>query len=238
MIANGNPDIADHTAVYVPGTKTKLETIGGDINRMTNLWADANSEASGESVSTITWFGYDAPQSIVPEAMEKQWAYDGSPKLNSFMDGLETVQGGPDASHTTVIGHSYGSTVVGDASNKGDLAADDIVVAGSPGMMVGDAGDLDVGKDHVWSEAASDDVVPAGGKVAGLGGYKWGVEEFHGIPFNAGYIQTVPSDEAFGAHRMDVDTSGHSEYWNRDSQSLKNQALVVAGQYSRVKGDQ
>ncbi|MEU4349418.1 alpha/beta hydrolase [Streptomyces sp. NPDC023838] len=30
--------------------------------------------------------------------------------------------------------HSYGSTVVGDASNRGKLAADDIVVAGSPGM--------------------------------------------------------------------------------------------------------
>lgn len=85
----------------------------------------------------------------------------GSPKLNNFMDGLETAQGGPDNSHTTVIGHSYGSTVVGDASNKGDLSADDIVVAGSPGMLTGDADDLDVGKDHVWSEAASDDFVPA-----------------------------------------------------------------------------
>ncbi|MFF6906032.1 alpha/beta hydrolase [Streptomyces sp. NPDC012389] len=237
VVANGNPDTADHTAVYVPGTKTKLETISGDLNRMTALWADANSEAAGESVSTVTWFGYDAPQSIVPEAMEKQWAYDGSPKLNAFMEGLETVQGGPDKSHTTVIGHSYGSTVVGDASNKGRLAADDIVAVGSPGMTVGDAGDLDVGKGHVWSEAARDDVVPAGGKVAGLGGYKWTVAEFHGVPYNAGYIQTVPSDEAFGAHRMDVDTGGHSDYWNRDSQSLKNQALVVVGRYDDVKKD-
>ncbi|MEU0130117.1 MULTISPECIES: alpha/beta hydrolase [unclassified Streptomyces] len=237
VIANGNPDTADHTAVYVPGTTSKLEGISGDINRMTSLWTDANTEANGESVSTITWLGYDAPQSIVPEAMEKQWAYDGSPKLNAFMDGLETAQGGPDGSHTTVIGHSYGSTVVGDASNKGDLSADDIVVAGSPGMMTGDADDLDVGKDHVWSEAAWNDPVPAGGKLAGLGGYKWDVETYHGIPFNAGYIQNVPSDESFGAHRMDVDTSGHSDYWNRGSESLKNQALVVVGRYDDVKED-
>lgn len=237
IIANGNPDTADHTAVYVPGTKTKLESIGGDINRMTSLWSDAESEAEGKSVSTITWLGYDAPQSILPEAMEKQWAYDGSPKLNNFMDGLETAQGGPDNSHTTVIGHSYGSTVVGDASNKGDLPADDIVVAGSPGMLTGDADDLDVGKDHVWSEAASDDLVPAGGKLAGLGGYKWDVETWNGIPFNAGYVQTVPSDEAFGAHRMDVNTSGHSDYWTPGSQSLKNQAMVVVGRYDDVEED-
>ncbi|MEU4496881.1 alpha/beta hydrolase [Streptomyces sp. NPDC023998] len=237
IIANGNPDTATNTAVYVPGTTSKLESIGGDINRMTELWRASNAAAPGETTSTITWLGYDAPQSIVPEAMEKDWAYNGSPKLNNFMDGLETAQGGADKSHTTVIGHSYGSTVVGDASNKGDLSADDIVVAGSPGMMVGDADDLDAPKGHVWSEAAWNDPVPAGGKVAGLGGYKWGVETWNGIPFNAGYVQTVPSDEAFGAHRMDVDTSGHSDYWNRGSQSLKNQAAVVVGNYNRVEED-
>ncbi|MDX3850858.1 alpha/beta hydrolase [Streptomyces sp. AK02-01A] len=237
IIANGNPDTADHTAVYVPGTTSKLGGIGGDIDRMTELWKEANSQAPGKSVSTITWLGYNAPQSIVPEAMQKQWAYDGSPKLNSFMDGLEATQGGPAGSHTTVIGHSYGSTVVGDASNKGDLSADDIVVAGSPGMMAAEAGDLDVGKDHVWSEAAGDDLVPLGGKAAGLGGFKWGVQTWNGIPYNPGYIQTVPSDEAFGAHRMDVDTSGHSNYWKRDSLSLKNQAAVVVGHYADVKED-
>ncbi|WP_189795749.1 alpha/beta hydrolase [Streptomyces thermodiastaticus] len=42
-----------------------------------------------------------------------------------------TAQGGPEASHTTVIGHSYGSTTVGAASKApGHLAADDIVVSG------------------------------------------------------------------------------------------------------------
>ncbi|MER5890977.1 alpha/beta hydrolase [Streptomyces sp. NPDC001941] len=237
IVANGNPDTADHTAVYVPGTTSRLEGVGGDINRMTETWLETQRWAPGQNVSTVTWLGYDPPQSIVPEAMEKGWAHDGSPKLLRFMDGLETTQGGAGSSHTTVIGHSYGSTVVGDASQRGDLKADDIVVAGSPGMLTGKAGDLDTGKDHVWSEAAWDDPVPAGGKVAGLGGYTWGVETWNGIPFNAGYVQTVPSDELFGAHRMDVDTSGHSDYWTRDSESLKNQAKVVAGRYDDVTED-
>ncbi|MFJ5077291.1 alpha/beta hydrolase [Streptomyces sp. NPDC088553] len=237
IIANGNPDTADHTAVYVPGTTTNLNDFDEDISRMTDMWRETQKWAPGESVSTITWFGYEAPQSVVTDATQKDYAYDGSPKLLRFMDGLETAQGGPDNSHTTIIGHSYGSTVVGDASNKGDLAADDIVAVGSPGMLTGRAEDLDVGADHVWSEAATSDVVPAGGKVAGLGGYTWGVETWNGVPFNAGYVQTVPSDELFGAHRMDVDTSGHTSYWEKDSESLSNQAKVVVGEYDKVNED-
>jgi hypothetical protein len=235
IVANGNPDTADNTTVYVPGTTSKLAGAKGDIQRMQNVWDASYQLSPGKTTSTITWIGYDAPQSIVPEAMEKHWAYEGAPKLNNFLDGLQTVQGGPDASHTTVIGHSYGSTTVGAASKApGDFAADDIVVAGSPGMLVGDASDLEVGKDHVWSEAAHNDPVPLGGKAAHLGGYKWGVQTFHGLPYDAGYIQTVPSDEAFGAHRMAVDTSGHSDYWNKDSYSLWSQAAVATGRYNQV----
>ncbi|MFD8915291.1 alpha/beta hydrolase [Streptomyces sp. NPDC059575] len=235
VLANGNPDTADNTAVYVPGTKSKLEGAAGDIGRMTRVWKEAHAMDPSQSASTITWIGYDAPQSIAPEAMEKHWAYEGAPRLNNFLDGLQTVQGGPDAGHTTVIGHSYGSTTVGAASKApGHFAADDIVVAGSPGVLVGDAGDLDTGRGHVWSEAARDDAVPLGGKVAGLGGHKWGVQTFHGLPYDAGHIQTVPSDEAFGAHRMAVDTDGHSGYWDEDSLSLQNQGAVVTGRYNQV----
>ncbi|MGW4273441.1 alpha/beta hydrolase [Streptomyces seoulensis] len=234
ILANGNPDTADNTAVYVPGTKSKLSGAGGDIGRMTKMWTEANSMAPGQSTSTITWIGYDAPQDILLDSPRTSYAYDAAPKLNSFLDGLQTAQGGADASHTTVIGHSYGTTVIGAATKGHDLAADDIVVAGSPGMLVGDADDLDVGKQHVWSEAASSDPVPYMGRDF-LGGQKWGVATWHGVPYDAGYLTTIPSDEAFGAHRMDVDTSGHSGYWDQGSQSLKNQAAVVVGQYNKVQ---
>ncbi|MDI3417961.1 alpha/beta hydrolase [Streptomyces luteolus] len=237
IVANGNPDEADHTAVYVPGTFSSLPEAGGDIKRMTDLWLEGNSQAPNASLSTVTWIGYDAPQSLVPEAMGKEWALDGAPELNQFLDGLQAVQGGADNSHTTVIGHSYGSTTVGAAALTGDLSADDVVAAGSPGMLVADASELDVGKDHVWSETAGDDRVVIGGKVAGLGGYKWDVHTWNGIPYNAGFMQMAPSDEAFGAHRMTVDTEGHSGYWDEGSQSLKNQASVVVGKYDDVKED-
>lgn len=237
ILANGNPDTAVNTAVYVPGTSSKLESFGGDVSRMTAMWREGHAQDPGESLSTITWLGYDAPQNIVTDSPQKHYAYDGAPRLNQFLDGLQSAQGGADASHTTVIGHSYGTTTIGAAAQKGDLAADDLVVVGSPGMLVGNADDLDVGKDHVWSEAGRTDPVPLLGKSVGLGGHEWGVSKWNGIPYDAGYIENVPSDEAFGAHRMDVDTSGHSDYWNSGTESLKNQAFVVVGQYSRVSED-
>jgi hypothetical protein len=74
---------------------------------------------------------------------EMHWVYDGAPRLNNFLDGLRAVQGGPEAGHTTVSGPSYGSTAVGAASKApGHFAVDDVVVAGSPGTLVGDASDL------------------------------------------------------------------------------------------------
>lgn len=236
ILANGNPDTADNTAVYVPGTTSRLEGAHGDISRMTRVWKEAHAMSAGQSTSTITWIGYDAPQNIVTDSPRSGYAYHAAPTLNTFMDGLQTAQGGPDASHTTLIGHSYGTTVIGAAAKEHHIAADDIVVAGSPGMLVGDAGDLGVGKDHVWSEAASSDPVPYIGRDF-LGGWKWGVDTYHGVPYNAGYIQTIPSDESFGAHRMDVDTSGHSGYWTERSTSIKNQAAVVVGRYDKVQED-
>ncbi|QNT93570.1 hypothetical protein HEP81_03260 [Streptomyces griseofuscus] len=47
IIANGNPDTADHQAVYVPGTGSELGNIGGGIDRMTKVWHAANDEADG-----------------------------------------------------------------------------------------------------------------------------------------------------------------------------------------------
>ncbi|MEU4898639.1 alpha/beta hydrolase [Streptomyces sp. NPDC044780] len=238
IVANGNPDTADHTAVFVPGTYTNLGKSGTYIGHMTELWKEAQDKAPGQNVSTITWIGYDAPQSIVPQAMSPSFAERAAPDLNNFLDGLQTVQGGPDASHTTVIGHSYGSTVVGQASIDGKLAADDIVAAGSPGMRVGYADDLDVGEDHVWSEAAATwrDQVPLGGKIAGLAGDSDISRWANLLPYGRMWSSNVPSDEDFGAHIMATDAKDHGDYWRPSSVSLKNQAFVITGNYDQVEG--
>ncbi|MEU2689373.1 alpha/beta hydrolase [Streptomyces hygroscopicus] len=159
IVANGNPDTADHTAVYVPGTTSNLEKIGGEIGRMEKLWRASDAIAQGQDVSTITWLGYDAPQNIITDSPQSKYADDGGPKLNEFVGGLRAAHVG-DPGHLTVDGHSYGSTVIGSAARQGHLAADDIFVAGSPGMQVGHASDLDVGEDHVWAADAGKGILP------------------------------------------------------------------------------
>ncbi|WP_282794241.1 alpha/beta hydrolase [Streptomyces sp. CC224B] len=218
IIANGNPDTADHQAVYVPGTSAGLGKIEGDIERAVKVWNTADDAAEGESVSTITWLGYDAPDAVDTDSPFEHYAYDGAPAFNRFLDGLETAHTGDTAPHRTVIGHSYGSTLIGAAAETGRLNADDVIFAGSPGVKVSHADEMDVPKGHVWNEEAPGDPVPDIGRF-GHGG--------------DGFI--VPSDPDFGAQQMTTDTHGHSGYWDEDSRSLLNQALVVAGQEDNVR---
>jgi pimeloyl-ACP methyl ester carboxylesterase len=160
------------------------------------------------------WLGYDAPEldSVVGSGRSEQ----GGPLLDRYVDGLRATHE-PGASHVTVMGHSYGSTVVAEAALAGDgLAADDIVTAGSPGMHTDRAEDLQIDPRHVWAGSAEGD------PVSGFGGSIWGVHD------------NEPSDEDFGANRYATDTHGHSAYWTPGSQSLDNQALIVVGDYELV----
>ncbi|MFF2526875.1 alpha/beta hydrolase [Streptomyces liangshanensis] len=218
IIANGNPDTADHRAVYVPGTGSELGNVEGGINRMVNVWHTANDEADGQSVSTIAWLGYDAPDSVVKDAPFEHYAYDGAPAFRNFMDGLDASQPGNSESHTTVIAHSYGTTLVGAAAETGHLNADDVVFAGSPGVKVSHADQMDVPDGHVWNEEADGDSVPDLGR--------WG---------HSGDGFVIPSDPEFGTNEMTTDTEGHSGYWDEGSTSLLNQSLVVVGKGNTVE---
>ncbi len=224
IVASGNPDTADHTAVYVPGTTSNLGNIGGGISRADELWRASDAMPGEGAISTITWLGYDAPQSIVKDAPFKHYADDGAPALNSFMDGLYSTNTSDSGGHHTVVSHSYGTTVVGSAARQGDLSADDVVFAGSPGVQVGSSSEIDAPKGHVWNQEADGDAVPDIGRW-GHGGSQW--------RFGGG-VGIIPSDELFGANQMTTDTEGHSDYWTPNSQSLNNQAAVISGNYGKV----
>ncbi len=239
IVANGNPDTAAHQAVYVPGTTSNLGQIGGDVERMTDLWRSAQVDAGDKPVSTVTWLGYDAPQDVVKDSPFSHYAEDGAPAFNRFMDGLDTSHTGDSEPHRTAIGHSYGTTLIGSAARQGHLNADDVIFAGSPGAQVGSAEEMDVPKGHVWNEEAEGDPVPDIGRF-GHGGSQW--------KFGGG-VWIIPSDELFGANQMTtgeegegpgrtVGAHGHSDYWKPKTTSLANQAHVVAGDYGNVHLEQ
>lgn len=222
IIAIGNPDNAHHTGIYVPGTTAQLDAIGGDLLRTEKLWTETVKHSAGESVSMITWLGYDAPDHIFSDSPIGAYADVGGPQFDRFVDGVRAAQGDAHR-HLTAIGHSYGSTVLGEGARIGNgLNVDDIVVAGSPGMRVGHAGDLHMAPGRVWAAAAPDDPVPLVGRLGHGGGIKF-------VPMVPLIVPKVPSDRQFGGRRLFTDTHGHSGYWDGGSKSLQNQAKVVAG---------
>lgn len=220
VVAVGNPDTARHTAVLVPGVGTELDDMPGQIDRAREIQRAAY-QLGGPTVggvSVIAWLGYDTP-GIGPAAIGHRHAEQGAPALDSFIDGLRAAHD-PGPSHLTVIGHSYGSTVIGEAASHGDgLAVDDIIAAGSPGMHVDTAEELQIDPRHVWAGLAERDLI---GGILGS------------IP---GIHDNEPTDKDFGANRYHVDTSGHSSYWTPGSESLRNQARIVIGQYEQVSLD-
>lgn len=225
IVAFGNPDTAKNTAVYVPGTTAELAGIGGDLDRMKNLHTASEQFSGPGQTSTIMWLGYDAPDSVVKDAPFDNYAEDGAPKLDRYVDGLGvTHDGGP--RHTSVIGHSYGSVVVGEAAKNGNgLAVDEIIVAGSPGMHVQHAKDLNIDPKHVWAAEADGDPVPE------LGVLKHGRGGWFDFP-------NTPTSDDFGANQISTDGNhGHSEYWENNDEphsALRNQAAIVTGSYGQV----
>ena len=233
IIAVGDPDVARHTAVWVPGLGTTLEGSTGDnVERMLNLRerADLMTPTQANDVSTIMWLGYDAPE-LTTVAFEQR-SRDGAGPYTQFMDGMRATHQSGDL-HLTAMGHSYGSTVVGEAALTGRLPVDDIITAGSPGTHAGNASQLMADPRHVWAGSAHNDPVS---KPEVVGKYVVAVP-IVGSWIAAGYADghgISPHEADFGANRYIVDTSGHSNYWDPDTVSLKNQAAIIMGAYDRV----
>ena len=227
IVSVGNPDTARHLGVaVVPGITTTLDDMGGQIERAERIRQTADNltpDVVGD-VAVIAWIGYDTPGIVT--APLHSYADTAAPVLDRFVDGTRVAQEGEGnlTSHRTIIGHSYGSTVVGLAASQGNgLDVHDIIVAGSPGMRVPDVSHLNLDARHVWAGRGAYDYVPHIGPPS------------HGSPdIWPPSIGTAPHSESFGANRFVVDTTGHTDYWRPDSQSLRNQALIMMGQYRRV----
>lgn len=217
IIAMGNPDTADNVGVSVPGTSTTMESTGGQLDRMNKLQNAAGDADPNAKTSMVYWLGYDAPEIPGSQAGNLDVAgtgraEDAAPNLRHFTHGLRASHEGEPA-NLSVLGHSYGSTVVGAAAAEGGgLDADNIAVVGSPGMTVKSAEDLNIDPDHVYIGLAEDD----------------GIKNAAGMT-----LGPDPSQESFGGQRFKVDTHGHSGYWDETdagpSQSLANQGKVIAG---------
>jgi hypothetical protein len=256
-VAYGDPDTADHTAVYVPGIMQDGTQIDENGLQALNLYEETLTSMAAEdppragSVSTIAWIGYDSPN-FNPESM---WPWDlgasggdvahtlteanaqaGGVALSQFVDGLNSTHTGGDQPHLTVIGHSYGSTTSSYAA-AGGMDADSLVLIGSPGASEGvhHASDLTMPTGQVFVGAADHDPVTWLGGEDGLLPGSWD----DGLGLGAD-----PSQSDFGAHNFAVDngeefhgsglvTTGfmenHTNYFDDGNPALANMADIVSG---------
>ena len=237
VVALGDPDRATNVLTQVPGMTADLASYGGELARAERIATRATELSPATATSTVMWLGYDAPD-FVHEAASRSQATAGATHLRRFQDGLRATHLGPPA-HETVLGHSYGSLVVGTAATQPGLATDEVVFVGSPGVGVDSAADLQVPADRVWSSTSRSDViqwaavsprsvaedlvlsqaVPGGALVAFT------------RPEDDLYFGTNPSDPAFGARVFASEPdAGHLGYWEPGSAALDALARIAVGQ--------
>ncbi|WDZ85294.1 alpha/beta hydrolase [Micromonospora cathayae] len=234
VVALGNPDRADRVLTYVPGMTADLADAGGELGRAARVAARCAALEPGREVSAVLWLDYDAPD-FVHEAYRARQAEDAAAGLHRFQEGLRAAHEGP-AARQTVLGHSYGSLVVGTAAREHGLAADALVFVGSPGVGVDHAADLRLPPGQVWASTAGDDViglvrppVELAGRAAVGGVLPWLAGEVVGRPDDDLWFGRDPSDPSFGGRTFPSGRYGHTGYWDPANPSLDGMARIVLG---------
>ena len=154
----------------------------------------------------MAWIGYRTPQTL-RTITGRAAAIDGGPRARRRARrdrGRPRVGGSPPA-RTTVLAHSYGTVVVDEAADlPGRLAADAVVLLGSPGMT-GDAAALE-----------APEVYDAGSRTTRSPG--------------RGGSASPPLRPPSGRPGCPTDLwAGHSDYYDVDGPTLPAMGEVVAG---------
>lgn len=221
-----NPDNAKRVATYVPGTGQDLARLEYSTEKSERMyWASREADRSlhPTDVSVTTWMGYDRPMSI-PEAASTSYAHNGAQALDDFQAGLRASHNDAAAGGQaiqTVIGHSYGSTLLGGAATDGHhLDANNVITVGSPGVLADHAKDLNLAPGaNVFSTRAQNDII---GVVtyATLGPDPM-ASQFGGIPFEAAPGPAGP----LGIPTVEA----HSSYWDKGNPALANMGKIITG---------
>lgn len=220
-IALQNPDHARATATFVPGTGQDINAIEGSVHKSLAMYRatlDADSSLRPEDVSVTTWMDYNRPMSL-PQAANPIYALADGDNLDAFQQGLRiTHEGAP--SLNTVIGHSYGSTLVGAAGAFGNhLDADNVIAVGSPGMLVSHSAQLDLAPGaQVYAMRAEHDIISL------ATGLTLGPDPTLG--FGATVLDAAPGPATWGIFPS---VAAHSSYWDVGNPALTNMGEVIAG---------
>lgn len=231
VVARGDVESADRLAVLVPGVGTDVGDAPAQLRRTEELLA-----ASGQDSAGLWWLGYDAPDGPGDPAMlTGVRARAAGDALARELEMVADLRRDLPEARTTVVGHSYGSTVMahaldGTSRAGGGAGVDAAVFVGSPGAgPARRAGDLDAGE--VYAVSNLSDLVAMLGDDSSLaptrlsrGRLGLGVDPA-GDDFGAVALDGGPRSERAWP---DVHRS-HSGYFDAGSGPLEEMGRVVAG---------
>ena len=222
----GDLSTAQRVSVLVPGSDVDLEhfyntsvPLKDPVGMAESLRSEEAAVSPGTSTAVIAWSGYVTPVGLGADAATARLADAAAPRLESLMAGL-AVTTDPQAA-PTVLCHSYGSVVCGVAGPElhSAVGVTDMVVLGSPGMDLPDAGALGSSV-RLWATARNpgdwiSDVPFL--EVGGLG---------HGAD---------PTSSDFGSRVIaSTGSYGHTGYFTPGTASLRNFADIALGRYGDV----
>jgi hypothetical protein len=211
----GDITAAQRVVVLVPGADTTLTTFdtrgekpystpGGGARALYEQARQINPRAR---LAVVAWLGYRPPATVSAGAVTDERADIGATALRTFVGAVRRVN---PAARTTLMCHSYGSVVCGEAARG--LPISEIAAFGSPGMSAPSDAALGT-RARIWAGRGSGDwtrLIPHM-QVLGMG---------HGVD---------PVSRAFGARVFDAGRAGHSDYLRPGSLSLRNLALIALG---------
>ena len=238
-IAVGDITTAKHVAVFTPGLTSTVQGMEGN-DRAMQLLRDRtervlNRHHSSDSVATVTWLGYQAPQLSVDSLLSSNSvavagaAKDGGRDLGHFLQGVNAARTTP--VDLTALGHSYGSTTLG-AALRQDTGVDRAAFFGSPGLSTGSVNDLKVTAGHLYAQEAKGDIV---GQLDRFGPSATNLPGMSELSTGAAVTPDGPTT-AIGGHNMvgslsyDVPAfENHLHYLDERTTSQYNLATIVAG---------
>ncbi|SDT71074.1 alpha/beta hydrolase [Actinoplanes derwentensis] len=227
VVALGDPDRATNVLTHVPGMTSDLRSLSGELTRAERVAVRSGELGPGGSTSAVMWLDYDAPD-FLHEAASPRQAREGAVELRRFQEGLRATHEGEPA-RQTVLGHSYGSLLVGSAAAGGRLEADSVVFVGSPGVGVDSATLLGVPADHVWSTTSRTDVIQLAKEPRDLlPGAR--LPDLSPGPERDLWFGRNPSHPSFGGRVFASQAdAGHLGYWDEDRPALDAMARITLG---------
>jgi hypothetical protein len=207
VLVVGDLDTARAVGLLVPGVNNSPQDLSRLLGDAGDVATAARGADPGLDVATVVWLDYASPDRLI-EMARRGAASDGGPHLAAALDGMAAARlaSGSPLPRITVLAHSYGTVVVDEAADApGRLAADAVVLLGSPGMEREGAGSLEV--PEVYDAASTGDPI------------SW-----------FGYFGSSTWAPTYGSTGLPVDRSmGHSDYYDPAYPTLAAIGGVVAG---------